>query len=610
MPNQLLVTSHVQQEAHQGNSARDASSATAKQSCEPKTQCDCRAYRSNNYHKKKSDMYFKIKLFTGQCLAALLTVVPAAVNSNTNTRALDDVGEQVSSQFKNHASAWVTSAGLHPNTDVLVNAIAASESHGLSGERYQLNRLQQVIESFVENSEQSDSYNYVSDTPLRTQLEQNLNTVFASFARDLGSGVLDAQATQKGLHRAPPKVDTDALLARLQSGDSTVRELLLELAPSSPDYTKLVDHMKVLLEERDSGARRTRVSFIKGLKLHEQHSSIINLRTRLLETGDLNAYSRVSSFFDEDIADALTTFQKRHGLPSTGELTESTVVALNASVDDDIEQVAMNLERWRWMPRELGDRHIMVNVPSYNLTMMNGDQRIADMAVVVGSKEHHTPIFSQAAKFVEVAPTWTVPASITNNELIPLELRRPGYLKSEKIDFFRWEGKKLKSVPRSQVSEADFHKKPFPYVLRQRAGAGNALGGIKILMPNKFAVYMHDTQAKNLFAKTDRAYSHGCIRLSDPFRLGSLLLQLDGKTPEQTTAILDKKKTTRIKLNNETPTHISYFTAWVDDDGKLNTRKDVYKNNKKLISALHENNTLLSTLKSRSVNVLAEQVEL
>jgi len=267
----------------------------------------------------------------------------------------------------------------------------------------------------------------------------------------------------------------------------------------------------------------------------------------------------------------------------------------------------MNLERWRWMPRDLGDRHIMVNVPSYNLTMMNGDQRIADMAVVVGSKRHNTPIFSQGAEFVEVAPTWTVPASITNNEILPIERKKPGYIDSERMDYFKWVGGKLVKVPRSQITPEDFHKRPFPYVLRQRAGKENALGGIKILMPNKHAVYMHDTQAKSLFAKTDRAYSHGCIRLSDPFRLGSLLLQLDGKTPEQTQSFLDKKKTTRVRLKQKTPTHISYLTAWVDDDGKLNTRKDIYKNNKPLISALHAKNTLLSTLKSRSTAILAEQ---
>jgi len=377
--------------------------------------------------------------------------------------------------------------------------------------------------------------------------------------------VLNAQETQKNLHRAAPEVDTDALLARLHSGESTVHELLKELTPTSAYYQNLVNHMTFLLEERDSGTTRTRVSFAEGVTVGTEHQLIINLRSRLVETGDLDPNARISDYFGDDVAEALKAVQNRHGITANGELTESTVVALNASIDDDIEQVAMNLERWRWMPRELGERHIMVNIPSYNLKMKNNDQTIVDMAVVVGSKKHNTPVFSQGAQFVEVAPTWTVPASIANNELIPIERRRPGYLKAERMDFFQWQGTKLVSVPRSQVTEADFYKKPFPYVLRQRAGEGNALGRIKILMPNKFAVYMHDTQAKKLFDKTDRAYSHGCIRLSDPFRLGSLLLQIDGKSEEETAQILDKKTTTRVKLKTKTPTHISYITAQKTD---------------------------------------------
>ena len=555
-------------------------------------------------------MHLKNKFVARHCCVFLVMVAPAAANININAAPVNNNTASVKIHTETDNSAWVTFAGLHHNADALINAIATADSHGLNIDRYQLRSLEKELESYVDNSEQSRAYNAKPNTQQRNRLEKSLDQAFTRFSRDLGRGVLDAQDTQRNLHRAAPIVDTDALLTRLHSGESTVRELLTELTPSTPYYQKLVNHMKVLLEERDSGVRRTKVRYFDGVTIDTEHPMMVNLRFRLMETGDLDPNSSVSTYFDHEVSDALKQVQERHGIAASGELTESTVAALNASVDDDIEQVAMNLERWRWMPRELGERHIMVNVPSYNLTMMNGDQRIVDMAVVVGSKRHNTPIFSQGAQFIEVAPTWTVPASITNNELIPKERRRPGYLKGERMDFFRWEGNRLKRVPRSQVTAADFQRKPFPYVIRQRAGAGNALGNIKILMPNRFAVYMHDTQAKKLFDKTDRAFSHGCIRLSDPFRLGSLLLQLDGKTEEQTQKILDKKTTTRVQLNTKTPTHITYFTAWVDDEGKLHTRKDVYKHDKKLLSGLYANNTLLSALKSRPVSELAEQTEL
>lgn len=541
-------------------------------------------------------------------------VAPATAYTNLNEAHATTIGVSNSTQQTAQStvteSIWFSELRTNKNTHALLNTIADSALHGLNPSSYGLVSLEQELKSYVANSEQLGSYISESNSTQRKALEQQLITAFTEFAQDLGRGVLDAQATQRNLYRAAPTVDTEELITRLNSGEATVNELLTELTPSSPNYLKLVEYMHTLLERRDAGEIRTTVRLSEAVILDSEHSSVIDLRTRLKETGDLAPKGALSPYFGSDVADALRAVQLRNGIKETGELNEATVIALNKTIDSDIEEVAMNLERWRWMPRDLGDRNIMINVPAYNLTMMNGDQKIVDMPVVVGSKKHQTPLFSQGAQFVEVAPTWTVPASITNNELIPKERKSPGYLKSERMDFFKYAGGRLVKVPRSQVTAADFQKKRFPYVLRQRAGSDNALGGIKILMPNKYAIYMHDTQAKSLFSKTDRAYSHGCIRLSDPFLLGSLLLQIDGNSEDETANILAKKKTTRVKLNNTTPTHITYFTAWVDDEGKLNKRKDVYNHNKNLLDGLYAKKTLLSTLKSRQTTVLAEQTEL
>lgn len=505
-------------------------------------------------------------------------------------------------------SAWITTNGLSANTDVLINAVNASMSHGLNPESYKISSVEQAVNTFVTNSEKSGVYISTANAQDRNSIETKLDRLFITFVTHLGQGVLDAQKTQRDLHRAAPDIDTNALLEMLHEGQISMHNVLAQLTQQTPAYKKLQAHLLALLDERAKGTTRTKVLYRESVKPGGQYKEILDVRKRLMETGDLPENSRLSLIYDSTIENALKQVQARHGLTENGELTDDTVLALNATVDDDIAEVAMNLERWRWMPRDLGERHILVNIPAYKLTMQNGDQKIADMAVVVGSKKHPTPAFSKGARFVEVAPTWTVPASITNNELIPLELKKPGYLERERFDFFQWQGDRLKKVPRSQVTQADFHKKPFPYVLRQRSGEGNALGKLKILMPNKHAVYMHDTQAKSLFAKTDRAYSHGCIRLSDPFRLGSLLLQLDGKTQQETQDLLKKEETTRVKLQHRTPTHISYFTAWIDDEGKLNKRKDVYKHNKALLNGLHARDTLLSVLKEQPViTILAEQ---
>jgi len=277
---------------------------------------------------------------------------------NTNTASVKDVVEYVEIQTEAQTSAWINFDGLRANADALINAIAAADSHGLNSDSYQLNSLEQAIQSFVDNSEKSGTYISESNLHQRAELEKSLNQAFTQLARDLGKGVLNAQKTQKNLHRPAPVVDTDALLVRLHSGNETVDELIAELTPSSSQYNNLVNHMSVLLAERDSGARRTKVQYIKGVSVDTAHDLVLNLRSRLIETGDLDANSAISTYFDHEVSEALMAVQNRHGITASGELTESTVIALNQSVEDDIEQVAMNLERWRWMPRDLGDRHI------------------------------------------------------------------------------------------------------------------------------------------------------------------------------------------------------------------------------------------------------------
>ncbi len=547
-------------------------------------------------------------------IGLVITTGLFAVNGNAtanNSSALEEVHPPVLQTATNSlTSIWFKPERLSNNTQQLLKAIGDVEAHGLNPESYGLRALKTDIRQFLAaRAPLLELLSKPYQKP-RDQLENRLAKAFSDLLTDLGQGVLDAQKTQRNLFRAAPSVDTVATLEAVASGELSVEQALENVTQSHPIYTGLVAHMRKLLNERATGTIRTRVQLIKGVEPGTDDNSIINLKKRLVETGDLAADTPIDTYFDKGLENALQLVQERHGLKMTGLINEDTVVALNASVKADIEDVAINLERWRWMPRDLGARHVLVNIPAYKLQMMNDDQKIADMAVVVGSKQHQTPVFSKDVEFVEVAPTWTVPASITNNELIPKELKSPGYLARENIDFFRYSNGRLKKVPRSQVTKADFRKKPFPYVLRQRSGKDNVLGRVKILMPNKYAIYMHDTQAKSLFNKTDRAYSHGCIRLSDPQRLASLILQLDGRDEQQTQSLLAKKKTTRVRIENETQTHLGYYTAWVDDKGRLHTRKDVYKHNKNVIEGLRNENTLLNQLDKLGPIIITEQADL
>jgi murein L,D-transpeptidase YcbB/YkuD len=545
---------------------------------------------------------YKIWLFL--CITGLLA--PAGAYSKTTDSDYTSPYYSDGTFFFAPSSSWLVGAAMHNNAKELLDAIRSSEKHGLNPSSYGLHSLAYAIDEYAIKREKLGIYDTEALQSQRKSLEHKLDTAFVRLARDLGRGVLVGKIVQEDLHRAAPKVDVKELISSLRTGKATVKQLLDDVTQQRPEYVALTTHMQTLLTERDSGAQRIKVQYVESAKFGDEHQAFRTLKHRLKQTGDLDQNKRINVVFDDDLKQALISVQERHGLKPNGLITEGVIVALNRSIDDDINEVAINLERWRWMPRDLGDRHIMVNIPAYELNLVNNNQTIAQMPVVVGSVENPTPIFSENASIVEVAPTWTVPASIANSELIPRERKNPGYLEREKMDFYKWDKGKLVKVDRSTVTRKEINTTPFPYVIRQRAGEHNALGMLKVLMPNKHAIYLHDTQSKNLFSKTDRAYSHGCIRLSDPFRLANLLLQLDGYSPTQTDKILASTDTHRVNLKNKTPTHLTYFTAWVDDKGRFHKRKDVYQHNERVRVALEFKNTLIANLDQRQQLLLSE----
>lgn len=506
---------------------------------------------------------------------------------------------------------WLARDGVSENAHQLIRAIADIQAHGLAPYAYELETLRRERderERFATRNAfeaglarlllRLDSVLTAQPDNQRADEAERLNATFQrSFVRlatHLGQGVVDARATQVDLFRDVPRVDTDALLDDLAAGRHDVDSALAALMPQHSGYARLVEAMRTLLAERDRGRARTTVPEIGSLWVGHRHDDVMSIKRRLQETGDLAADRPLTPMFDAPLKLAVESFQARHGLPAAGIVDVRTRAALNIDVHLAIEQVAMNLERWRWMPRSLGERHFFMNLPSYRLAMMNGEQTIIDMPVVIGSTEHPTPTFSKDMTYVEVNPTWTVPASIAYAELLPRELARPGYLRSRNFDYVKYRDGRIVTVPYDSVTREMLQRRPFPLTLRQRGGPNNALGRMKFMMPNPYAIYLHDTQAKQHFTLDDRAYSHGCIRLGDPAHLLDVLLQVDGREPGFASALLAQPQTRRERLDTPMPTHLTYFTAWVDDDGQLQRRADVYRHDPALRIALQATDTLLS----------------
>ena len=358
------------------------------------------------------------------------------------------------------------------------------------------------------------------------------------------------------------------------AASANVRQTLDAYYPPYPEYRALKAKLAELRGRGD--ARPARIAngpvlkFEAGKKGREkvvQDPRVPMLRDRL------GLPAAADTRYDKALADAIRAFQNSRGVKPDGQLTAATVEALNGAGNEKrIDSVLANMERWRWVPRDLGTAHVIVNIPDYSLRVMN-DQKLAwSTRVVVGKPgEQATPLLSETMKFITVNPTWNVPPSIIKNEYLPALQRDPGAL--------------------SRIGLKTKRKKDGTLHVYQPPGPKNALGQIRFNFPNPFLVYQHDTPAKHLFAKSERAFSHGCIRVQHPEKYAEVLLSItqakDGYTAERVKNMFGENERT-INLKSPMVVHLTYQTAFVDDAGRLQLRKDIYGRDARLLAVLRD----------------------
>jgi murein L,D-transpeptidase YcbB/YkuD len=331
------------------------------------------------------------------------------------------------------------------------------------------------------------------------------------------------------------------------------------------------------------------------LELGVQSEAVIHLRKRLEKSGDLlsevnriAANSMTLSRFDRAVAMAVAAFQRRHGLKIDGKVGPQTLAALNVPVEARIDTLRANMERRRWVPTELGHRHLRVNIPAFELEVVDGGRVIKTLRVVVGRPKRPTPVLSGRMTYLELNPYWHVPPRIARKDILPKVQADPDYLLQKGFHVFSdWTAQARELDPRgidwSQVSQHSF-----PYKLRQDPVPSNALGQVKFMFPNKHSIYLHDTPAKGLFEKERRSFSSGCVRVEAPRELAALLLTDTPAWDEgRLVAAFDMQKPKVVRLKNPMPVHLQYWTAWVDaDDGRIHFREDIYKRDGALLKAL------------------------
>ncbi|HKI04006.1 MAG TPA: L,D-transpeptidase family protein [Thermoanaerobaculia bacterium] len=474
---------------------------------------------------------------------------------------------------------WSNSKGPRPQAEELIQAIPPLGADGLDIRRYQPARLDAMLKEVKETKDLDDP----QAQRRLVDLDVELTYTYLSLASHLATGRLQPEKLRVEWYTKPRNVDLDARLGQALEAENSgeIVKILRDLTPPYPDYQRM---RKALVDYRTIAVQGGWATVPEGpaLKAGDRGARVAVLRARLAASGDLPATAPAagnppaasnappapppsSDVFDEAVTAAVSRFQRRHGLEVTGKVDKDTLAELNVPAQDRLRQIQANMERWRWLPTSLGDRYILVNVPEFRLDVVEAGKPVYTMRVVVGKDQSRTPAFSDKMTFIELNPTWTLPDSITQKEILPKLAADPGYLERHNMEV----------LPGSK------------YRLRQRAGKDNPLGQIKFMFPNEFDIYLHDTPADHLFDRAERDFSHGCIRLEKPIELAALLLKGDPKwTQESIQAAIASGEHETITLANPLPVHILYWTAWVEPDGMVAFRKDIYGHDDELERAL------------------------
>lgn len=500
----------------------------------------------------------------------------------------------------NHQLVWMDHYQLNDAGKALVKSLRHTASDEWKAYRYRISKLQNEIDRLSNHPKHaaaidvmlSDAYIDYAQQVLNNELLPNTGeTDHPSFKK-----VAAAQITRV------TSLDVISLLSQsLEQGK--LFSLVSELVPQHKGYDRLTHELDRYQNIADSGFWYP-LEVPENLSLGDSHAQVPRIRWMLKEYGDfkksslawllpenkkspVNPSTLEQDFregttnpiykLDDDTISAIKHFQKRNSIKQTGVVDEATLERLNVSPYFMAQRIALNMKRWRYLPKDMGDKYILVNMANFRLNLISDGESEMDMKVIIGREQRRTPVLAETISTVVLAPTWNVPHRIAIRDILPAAKRDPNYIANHNFKIYEGWQQPPVEVPLENIDWEGFNSRENTYRFVQSPGEKNSLGNVKFVFPNDKSIYLHDTNHKELFNQQMRALSSGCIRVEKPVELAHALLKGQNWNQSLITNTIQNSQMRPIQLKKSVPVYLMYWTTWVDDDGQLQIRDDVYK---------------------------------
>ncbi|MEN8007914.1 MAG: L,D-transpeptidase family protein [Candidatus Krumholzibacteriota bacterium] len=457
-------------------------------------------------------------------------------------------------QNRENRPIWVSGGELNPSATTFLAILRNADREGLRPSDY----LEGILNCLADHSDPPD-------------IERRLTDTFLSFGLDLARGRIDPQLVYDRWDDSSSLTCTIRILADMMISAPAGWEnpgfdpdpALDRIRPDHFDYQRLRTALGHYRQEALSG-KRPAIPGGEILRLGDLSPRVPLLRVRLTGTAG-------SESFDDDLAGVVRSFQDRHGLQVDGLVGEKTLAALNETAGRKADRIAMNMERIRWLPEEPDTPFIRVNIPSCRLDLMDQGRSVLSMRTIVGRPDRPTPVMIDEIVWLEINPYWNVPQKLVRRDILPKILKDSGYLTDREFRVFEtWESG-AEEIEIDRIDWASLDSWDIAFRFRQDPGPRNPLGRMKFLFPNKFSIYLHDTNQRDSFRRDTRFLSSGCVRLEDPDSLARSLFQV-----EDLAALVESGENRTLGLGKRVPIFLVYQTVWIDDSGEVNFAPDVY----------------------------------